>query len=525
MADVRKLKQEAAQASENGNWRKAANCYANLEKDDPGEPAWALKLGETLRRLGHDQEAVKALGRAVDAYARSGLELKAIAVCKVILSIDPKHTATLERLPSLQAMPPKPPDPDTPPPATVPRAQGSGERPAFSPSAPQRPASGERRALPSGERPLSPERPRVPTPAPPTRLSPLAPQPEPWPARSASLPPPTLARAPDPLSDPQISAPLLSGLRLAARVSGARPSPQIPAPSGSAAMEIPLDDDFVTERSVHKGAGQRTMATFVLPKTAFFSVLSPELLRLTVERIRLIQLAAGEVLFSRGDPGDALYVVAWGEIAVLVPQEVARLSEGEFFGEIALITNRPRTATVRATVESKVLAIDRPLLNHLISASPSFLVVLLRFVRERLIATLAETNPLFAPFTPLERLGLTARFQFLDVDDGLQIVTEGQKSPGLFVILTGETTVSVAGKVLARLESGDVVGEISLVATSVSTATVTCVGTCFVLFLPRADFAELMMTHPQVLEYVSSIAQDRIRDQNNLGSGDRLSML
>jgi signal-transduction protein with cAMP-binding, CBS, and nucleotidyltransferase domain len=48
---------------------------------------------------------------------------------------------------------------------------------------------------------------------------------------------------------------------------------------------------------------------------------------------------------------------------------------------------------------------------------------------------------------------------------------------------------------------------------------VTCLGKSFVLFLPRADFTELMMTHPQVLEYVSSVAESRARD------GGRLTML
>jgi CRP-like cAMP-binding protein len=281
-------------------------------------------------------------------------------------------------------------------------------------------------------------------------------------------------------------------------------------------MHIPLDDGFAAAlaapSSPHKGAGRHTMARFVLPKTPFFSVLTPDLFKMAVERVRLISLPAGETLFSQGDPGDDLYVVAWGEVAVLVPREVARLSEGDFFGEIGLLADRPRTATVRATVDSQVLALDRPLLNDLVAASPDLLKVLLRFLRERLIATLAETSPLFAPFTPLERLGLAARFQFLEIDEGLRMIEEGVKSPGLFVMLAGEAEAVTGEQSVGHLGGGDVFGENSLIAGQPATAAVVALGKCFVLFLPRSAFSELIMTHPQVLEHISAVVEARRRD-------------
>jgi cAMP-dependent protein kinase regulator len=249
-----------------------------------------------------------------------------------------------------------------------------------------------------------------------------------------------------------------------------------------------------------------------LPKTPFFSVLSRDLFRMAVERVQLIQLAAGDILFSQGDPGDVLYVVASGEIAVLAPREIARLSEGEFFGEIALLTDRPRTATVRATVDTQILAIDRALLGDLVAGSPEVLKVLLRFLRERLVATLAETSPLFAPFTPLERIGLAARFHFLEIDEGLRIVEEGKKSSGLFVLLAGEAKATMGERTLAHLESGDVFGEISLIANQPATASIVTLCKTFVLYLPRPDFSEVIMTHPQVLEHVSSLADRRMHE-------------
>jgi len=299
-------------------------------------------------------------------------------------------------------------------------------------------------------------------------------------------------------------------------IPGAAVAAQLRASGDATAMRIPIDDGFASAppppSNPHIGAGRHTMARFVLPKTPFFSVLTPELFRMAVDRVRLVQLATGEVLFAKGDPGDSLFVVAWGEIAILVPQEVARLSEGDFFGEIALLSNRPRTAMARATMDSQVLAIDRALLNDLITASPELLKVLLRFLRERLMATLAQTSPIFAPFTELERIGLAARFQFLEIDEGLCIVEEGAKSPGLFVLLSGAADVMASGRNIGHLVEGDVFGELSLIGGQVAGANVVARGKCFVLFLPRVEFTELIMTHPQVLEHVSAVAEARKRE-------------
>ena len=459
MADLRKLKNEALEASGKGNWRKAAWCYANLEKDEPAEPGWSLKLGESLRKLGNDGEAVKALGRAVNAYAKSDLILKAIAVSKIILGIAPGHAHTRELLDAFYAAQRKPTDPGVPLPLKVARPMAVVAQ---------------------------------------ATTATLAPSP--------AVPPSVVFASPPPLRQ----------LRLAALMPGAHPSQQVPAVGRSGAMEIPIDDEFASAAAgsthPHKGAGRNTMARFVLPKTPFFSVLSRDLFRMAVERVRLIQLAAGEILFSRGDPGDALYVVAWGEIAVLAPQEIARLSEGDFFGEIALLADRPRTATVRATVDSQVLAIDRALLGDLVVGSPELLKVLLRFLRERLIGMLAETSLLFAPFTPLERIGLAARFHFLEIDEGLRIIEEGGKSPGLFVLLAGEANAVAGGRIVARLESGDTFGEISLIANQPATASIVALSKSFVFYLPRSDFSEIIMTHPQVLEHISSLAEARMRE-------------
>ena len=84
----------------------------------------------------------------------------------------------------------------------------------------------------------------------------------------------------------------------------------------------------------------------------------------------------GQVIFREGDRGEWLYVVTEGEVEVLktVPgrgeQPVRRLGVGECFGEIALVSDMARWATVRAVSAANVLAIDREAFQAMFSSLP-----------------------------------------------------------------------------------------------------------------------------------------------------------
>ncbi len=75
--------------------------------------------------------------------------------------------------------------------------------------------------------------------------------------------------------------------------------------------------------------------------------------------------APGEIIFRRGDTADCLYVINAGEVEVIQGGEgenetiLARLGEGEYFGEMALLSNAPRNATIRAATDLEVLTIHR----------------------------------------------------------------------------------------------------------------------------------------------------------------------
>ncbi|HKC22330.1 MAG TPA: cyclic nucleotide-binding domain-containing protein, partial [Gaiellaceae bacterium] len=68
----------------------------------------------------------------------------------------------------------------------------------------------------------------------------------------------------------------------------------------------------------------------------------------------------GEAVVTQGETGDRFYVVVEGDLGVNVDgAEVATLDDGDYFGEIALLRDVPRTATVRARRDSTLLALER----------------------------------------------------------------------------------------------------------------------------------------------------------------------
>src|SRR6266550_3042021 len=107
-----------------------------------------------------------------------------------------------------------------------------------------------------------------------------------------------------------------------------------------------------------------------------FSPLSAEELRQLAKATAGHVFAPGETLIRAGDEGSSMFVVHNGRVAVQVadragPRTVAVLTEGNFFGEMALFTGEPRTANVVALEETVVLEIGHAAMKHLFETNPS----------------------------------------------------------------------------------------------------------------------------------------------------------
>jgi CRP-like cAMP-binding protein len=113
-----------------------------------------------------------------------------------------------------------------------------------------------------------------------------------------------------------------------------------------------------------------------LRRTSLFKDLAePHLLALG-PRLRERRLKKGEILFREGDTGQEMFVIRAGSVviskAVLgrVEQVLARMGEGEFFGEMSLFDRAPRSATVQADTETVLFCLDRDSLRQFVEVSP-----------------------------------------------------------------------------------------------------------------------------------------------------------
>lgn len=131
-------------------------------------------------------------------------------------------------------------------------------------------------------------------------------------------------------------------------------------------------------------------ATDVLKKVPLFSDLSEAELARFAEVTREREYPKNSVILFEDDPGDALYIVSTGQVKVVLIGEDGRevilsvLGDGDFFGEMALIDDEPRSAHVIAMRDSQLLVLRRDDFQAQLVAQPKIGLKLLRVLVQRL---------------------------------------------------------------------------------------------------------------------------------------------
>jgi NTE family protein len=132
------------------------------------------------------------------------------------------------------------------------------------------------------------------------------------------------------------------------------------------------------------------LATF-LADIAFFAALDQATRRELAGELEPVNVAAGQVIFRQGDAGDGLYLVVSGRLRVAVAGDgpdrmLYDLGRGAIVGEMALLTDRPRAATVHAVRDSDLLLLRVSSFTSLMERSPALVTGMIRLLVDRLLA-------------------------------------------------------------------------------------------------------------------------------------------
>jgi voltage-gated potassium channel len=125
----------------------------------------------------------------------------------------------------------------------------------------------------------------------------------------------------------------------------------------------------------------------MLARVPLFSHLGAAEIADIMRLLRSRTIEQGEVLVRRGDAASSMYFITAGEVEIELPSQRVRMSDGTFFGEIALLRRTKRSGTVTATRKTKLLALDAQDFHALIERLPA----LASHVKETAEARMADS--------------------------------------------------------------------------------------------------------------------------------------
>lgn len=266
-----------------------------------------------------------------------------------------------------------------------------------------------------------------------------------------------------------------------------------------------------------------------VPRAPIFSLLEGDAFVELARALRVRRFAEGEVVVEQGAPGTSFFIVANGEVNVervatrpagaqiVEPEDavihLARLGPGALFGEMAILSQAPRSARVVAAVPVVLLEADRDAIEMAAVSVPRVGEEVIEHCRRRMLSNLLQLSPILRRLDGQQRATILRQFEIQLFPRGAVLIREGDQPTGLYLLVSGEVEVSHDEKgerlVLAHLGPGEVVGEISLVLRRPATATVTASHPSTVMHLPGDRFLDVVRDHTELLAELYELAIER----------------
>mmetsp|Transcript_86226 Transcript_86226/g.155316 ORF Transcript_86226/g.155316 Transcript_86226/m.155316 type:complete len:445 (+) Transcript_86226:169-1503(+) len=245
------------------------------------------------------------------------------------------------------------------------------------------------------------------------------------------------------------------------------------------------------EPTVHpKTPEQESRIKAVLLSSFLFNSLEKEDLEVIIGAMTEHSIAADQRIIQEGDDGDVMFLIESGAFDCLkklegVEKVVKKCGQGDVFGELALLYNCPRAASVQATESAVVWELDRATFNHIVRDASS--------KRREEYEGFLKAVPLLSRLEDYDRMQLADILQQETIEAGKAVVTQGESGEKFYMVQDGELVVhkSVDGAEAQEVlvyKRGDYFGELALIRNEVRAATVVAKTACRLASLNRKAF-------------------------------------
>jgi cAMP-dependent protein kinase regulator len=226
------------------------------------------------------------------------------------------------------------------------------------------------------------------------------------------------------------------------------------------------DEDDGSKVIFPKSDEQRQRLAEAVRNILLFRALDKEQMQEVLDAMFERVVEEGDLVIKQGDDGDNFYVIQNGIFHALVgepgqePKHIHTYENSGSFGELALLYNMPRAATIKAHTDGSLWAMDRQTFRRILLKSA--------FKKRKMYESLIESVPMLKTLQPYERMNLADALVPKTYTSGDRIIKQGDAADGMYFVEDGVVIISVlddSGKEVEinRLGKGGYFGELALV--------------------------------------------------------------
>ncbi len=310
------------------------------------------------------------------------------------------------------------------------------------------------------------------------------------------------------------------------------------------AAAVPTDDfDFTKPQQPEPAAAASAVTAPAAPAAAsapFKPAQSRYYDRKVAEQLfrasgKLESFAAGQQLFMEDEKAKSgffssksaarMYFLMEGEVTLTIAGKLLdTVKAGEIFGEMAVVSERPRSASATAKIACTTISLDRAGLTAALAAQPEFALMLmsvmfdrLRFIAARLGAR-KSAAPVAVPETSVFDAATLAQFEqalpraatVRHWGDSV-LMREGQTGAFMYVVKGGRVAITIGGRVVEMIGPGGTFGEMALVDQSPRTATAIAATECELLQIDRPSLLTVVREQPAFAMAMLRAVTERLR--------------